>query len=448
MEPGQVLNDENGTRHTLQRCLGKGGQGEVWLTGTGRHVVKVLTSGRRPEDLRRQLAHVKRADLKSLHVARPIALLRPPVVGYVAEFLADMAPIRGLLAPPPSRSAGEWYTSSGGLRRRLRLLAHAGEALHGLHGLGFVYGDVSHNNVFVSEPVACAEAWLIDLDNLTNLSIPGATVHTPGYGAPEIVAVRHGATSMSDAWAFAVLALHTLACVHPFLGDLVENGEPELEEQALAGGLPWIEDPEDPRNRSTRGVARAVVLSKRLRQLADETFGPGRLDRQQRPGVAKWTETLHGAADRTLGCTGCSATFYEGATECPWCSAPAPRFDRIEVRRWEPEKGLLTEAVPVAQLPLSRAPLSLPRRITHALTGLPGRVPGLSFDPVSAGVVVRAHEGDTCWITSAKDPVGKNPTELTDRGKTLPIGVLDQSYLIHCGQISSRHRVVRVGRTT
>lgn len=82
------------------------------------------------------------------------------------------------------------------------------------------------------------EAWLIDLDNLCTHSEPGRAVFTPYYGAPEIVTGRSGATSLSDAWAFAVLAFNALTLLHPLCGDLVRDGEPELEEQALTGQVP------------------------------------------------------------------------------------------------------------------------------------------------------------------------------------------------------------------
>ena len=166
----QVI-DETGAIHRLKRRIGRGGQGDVWLADGGRRIVKLMRHGRRAETLRRQLIFVRRLDLKGLHVARPIAVLRRPHIGYVAEFLEDMTSIKELIEAP-AEGLLEWHIATGGLRRRLRLLAHAGEAIRGLHARGVIYADVSHNNVFVSAPIHADEAWLIDLDNLQDLLLP------------------------------------------------------------------------------------------------------------------------------------------------------------------------------------------------------------------------------------------------------------------------------------
>jgi DNA-binding helix-hairpin-helix protein with protein kinase domain len=253
------------------------------------------------EVLRRQFAFVRRLDLGGLHVAKPIAVLKPPYVGYVAEFLGDMVPIKSLMEAP-SKDLVRWHIDTGSLRRRLRLLAHAGEALLGLHARGVVYADVSHNNVFVSEPVSAVEAWLIDLDNLSHDSDPRHAIYTPGYGAPEVVAGGSGCTSLSDAWGFAVLAWHTLTLHHPFIGDFVNDGAPELEEQALAGHLPWVGHSTDDRNRCSTGLPADLVLAGRLMDLAKRTFEDGVIDRKLRASISDWVERLHVAADQTVSC--------------------------------------------------------------------------------------------------------------------------------------------------
>lgn len=418
MSPNLQVVDETGAMHTLTRRIGVGGQGEVWLTAGGRRIVKLLTRRKNAEAMRRQFAFVRRLDLQKLHVARPIAVLRPPHVGYVAEFLDDMVPIKTLI-DAPRKDLLQWHIDTGGLRRRLRLLAHAGEALRSLHARGVVYADVSHNNVFVSEPVAAQEAWLIDLDNLSHDSDPQRVIHTPGYGAPELLAGTHGCTSLSDAWAFAVLVWQTLTLTHPLIGDLVNDGEPELEEEAFAGRLPWVLHSTDDRNVCSTGLPPDLVLASRLVELARKTFELGVTDRLARASVAEWVERLHGAADQTVRCAGCSGSYFVVEKECPWCDEPRGAVVPLRLERWDPEKGLRRGAIKLGQFPLTAEGLELPRRVTEGLSGIAGREPHLSLKMVSRGVTIRAAAGREAWVLPAGG-AGDDVHKVGGRARTIP----------------------------
>lgn len=419
MKPMLQVIDESGAVHTLSKKIGAGGQGEVWLTEGGRRIVKLLTSRHEAEALRRQFSFVRKMDLAGLHVAKPIAVLRPPHVGYVAEFLGDMVSIKALMEAPASNLT-QWHIDTGGLRRRLRLLAHAGEALMGLHANGVVYADVSHNNVFVSEPVTAAEAWLIDLDNLAFESDPRKAIYTPGYGAPEVVAGAAGCTSLSDAWAFAVLVWHTLTLTHPFLGDLVADGEPELEEEAFAARLPWVGHSTDDRNRCSTGLPAELVLGKRLRDLAQQTFEQGVTERILRPGMSAWVERLHAAADQTVACPDCGGTAFVTAATCPWCDQPRRPVVPVRLTRWHPGRGLVDGPTRLGQLPLTSEGIVLTRRITECLTGPTARSPHVQMKLVDQGVSVRAETGCAAWVA----PVGNAEHERYDvssRARTIPL---------------------------
>lgn len=418
MNPIQQVIDESGAVHTLETRIGAGGQGEVWLTKGGRRIVKLLNPHSDVEALRRQFAFLRQLDLAGLHVAKPLAVLKRPHVGYVAEFLGDMVPIKSLMKAPQSGLV-RWHIDTGSLRRRLRLLAHAGEALLGLHARGVVYADVSHSNVFVSEPVSAVEAWLIDLDNLTYESDPHRAIYTPGYGAPELVAGTDGCTSFSDAWAFAVLVWHTLTLTHPLIGDLVNNGEPDLEERAFAGHLPWVGHSTDDRNRCSTGFPPGLVLAGRLMEFARRTFEDGVTDRKRRTSVSDWVERLHAAADQTVMCSGCGGSYFVTESVCPWCREPRPPVAPVRIARWQPDKGLVEGAMRLGKLPLTGEGLVLTGRITEGLTGLAGRNACVEIVPVKQGVSVRAHSGCSAWVA----PVGRalqERHEVSKRGRIIP----------------------------
>ena len=128
-----------------------------------------------------------------------------------------MEPLSGLIEPPTNvHSVGDWYKSGGGLRRRLKLLGRVAEVLNALHAKGLIYGDLSCKNVFASAEVSHEEICLIDCDNIRYQSAPqNGDVYTVGYGAPEVVIGRSGVNSLSEAFAFAVLAFQMLTATHP-----------------------------------------------------------------------------------------------------------------------------------------------------------------------------------------------------------------------------------------
>lgn len=374
--PASVIDDDGNVHHLLKTPLGRGGQGVVFRTRSPHVVVKLIeipasVAGDAPrparggsaqrlwtrltsvggsgplvdeakrQSLRRRLENVHLLPLPDLQLARPLSMLRDHV-GYTMRLLTGMVPIRTLLAEPGTKDLAGFYQTTGGVARRLRLLANTASLLARLHAIPLVYADVSPNNVFVSESGDASEVWFIDLDNLDHLSTHGPSIYTPGFGAPEIVAGRSGVTTLSDAFSFAILAFYVLAQVHPFLGNYVEEGgwddDEDREQLAFHGEVPWIEDPDDDSNRSDHGIPRDLVLSGPLRDLFQRTFGRGRAQRLERPGMVEWADALRLAADCVVSCPGCKSSFDISAKTCHFCnSGVQPGFVHLEVHRWDPE---------------------------------------------------------------------------------------------------------------
>lgn len=338
----RIVVDDEGRRYPVGRELGSGGQGSVYEVPGRRLAAKLLRpSARSRERVEAQVREVRRLDLDGLPIARPVALLSPPHVGYVMELMDGMHPLRKLIPGLGVAGTLDGYLEGGGLRRRLRLLARYASILARLHGRGLVYGDPSAENVFVSRSPSYDEVQLIDADNLRYWSAPDpGYIHTPLFGAPELVARRSGVNTLTDAYAFAVTAFWVLRGVHPFLGDEVSAGDPEeLEAHALAGELPWVDDPGDRRNQTTQGLPLDLVFSARLAELAARTFGPGRTDPALRPGVGEWAERLYAAADAALECEACRSTYFFNRGACPWCDAPAPAFLLAHLYVFDPQAG-------------------------------------------------------------------------------------------------------------
>ncbi|MGK3982517.1 hypothetical protein WME99_05740 [Sorangium sp. So ce136] len=444
------VTDMQGVRYALGRQIGRGGQGAVFEVEGDRLAVKLLidASPSRRERLLNQLAHVKRLPLQDIDIARPRAVLRAPHLGYVMERLTGMIPLETLAHPPQGEpSVTRWYIAGGGLRRRLRLLAYAADVIAQLHGKGLVYGDPSPHNVFVSENTGDHEVRLIDADNIHYQSSPATPgIYTPGYGAPELILRKSGVNTLTDAHAFAVMAFRVLTLAHPFLGDGVVNGEPEREEEAFEGKVPYIEHPTDESNRSTLGIQRGIVLSGELVKLCERTFVDGLLAPTKRPGIAAWAERLFAAADATLTCPECGASYYFKAASCPFCECAKPRFVTAVFHLWDPSLGRAKEIVErpdkkpliaaVAVL-ADQAPLVITGRLARASDGRASRIPHVEVRLVGRRLAVRSLDDATYLVTFASGDksveVGSNTVELDAR----------TPFHLHFGNPDSLHRIVR-----
>jgi DNA-binding helix-hairpin-helix protein with protein kinase domain len=341
MAESMFIVDSRKNRYELGRRLGEGGQGVVFEVRGSKLAAKLLRTrdGSQVRVLENQMHFLRSLDLAGIPIAQPEAVIVHPAPGYLMRLLADMIPMQDAMVPPPTKPGSNvrWYQESGGLRRRLRLCARAARAIALLHAKGLCYGDVSPHNVYVSQAVANDQIVLIDADNLRYASDPAnRALFTPGYGAPEIVKGQSMASSLADAHALAVTVFRMLTLTHPLIGDMVEQGEPELEERALRGELPWIDDTNDRTNASSRGIPRARVMSEATERLAARAFGEGLVASTKRPSAAEWADVLEKAAMSCVRCKACEATFLRTAKACPWCGGARPGYLQGRIRLWDP----------------------------------------------------------------------------------------------------------------
>lgn len=458
--------DSNGVRYELAEKLGEGGQGVVYAVKGARLAVKLLTDRRptRCEQMRNQLSHVRRLPLRDLALAKPLEMLRPPDAGYVMELVTGMVPIKTLLSPAKGEAPSTaWYLGTGGLRRRLLVLGRTASVLARLHGKGLAYADPSPANIFVSAASDFNEVRFIDTDNLRYESAPRSKggVFTRFYGAPELVRGESGVNTLTDLHAFAVIAFQVLTAIHPFIGDYVDDGEPEIEERALMGLVPWIEDADDDINRASFGVPRSWVLSKLLKECFDRAFGAGRTDPAARPRAAEWAERLFDAAHATIACSDCGGTYYFNQPQCSWCDTDPPNFVVALFHLWDPELG------PDGGL------ISKPDgdKLRHELCGHGAVTDGQAFkitrrlafgpevqvpdEPVIEATLdgnelrLKSVDGKAYRLLSA---TGNRATEVGNRDQAMKLAAGQSSWRLHFGDKDQLHRVVsfdlRLGSTS
>lgn len=408
--------DEYHNVHIQDRVLGQGGQGMVFRTKDPDLAIKLVTdeSGNPLSDnklVKKYEKRFKRVRLlplpDNLNIAVPVALLNNEA-GYVMQLLSEMVPLSNLwlsgmaaenitladipawLSAIPENEAKSivHYYRTGGLRRRLTALYKCASLLARLHGNGLVYGDISPNNVFISERLEDSSVWLIDADNIRfEITEGGSVVYTPQYGAPELVQGKDGVRPSSDCHAFAVVAFYLLSLIHPFIGRKIEgmdrgdwaedegNDEDSIE-KAYAGFFPWVDDQNDDSNYSDQGLPRSLLLTKDLKILFEATFGLGRTCPFLRPTIYHWPEALSQAADITVTCPGCSMSYFYDYIHpetdnhnCPYCKTPRPPLIILESYRWNGvNKPLNSPCWRYAREITDNAEITIPRRVFDEFT--------------------------------------------------------------------------------
>lgn len=443
--------DEYHNVHIQDKVLGQGGQGVVFRTKDPDLAIKLVTdkSGAPITDentvewYSKRFKRVRLLPLpENLNISVPVALLQNNA-GYVMQLLSDMVPfshfwldgkseenigprdIPAWLLTMPESEAKKLvhYCKTGGLRRRLDALYKCASLLARLHGNGMVYGDISPNNIFISEGSEDLSVWLIDADNIRfEVASGGSVVYTPKYGAPELVQGKDGGRPSSDCHAFAVVAFYLLSLIHPFIGKKVdrtdeddwadeENDGEKVEDKAYAGLFPWVDDQGDDSNSSDSGLPRSLLLTEKLASLFEYTFGLGRTSPLMRPTIYHWPEALAQAADITVTCPNCSMNYYydfihpetEGSN-CPYCKTQRPQVLILESYRWNgPDKPINSPCWRYVREISQGSELTVPRRVFDEFEMLDSDTAEVLISSSNNGILIKKSDHGKADLSVAAD---------------------------------------------
>lgn len=455
----RVVTDSSGHSYELTGKIGQGGQGIVCTTAYPNILVKINThdSEEQRAEWLRHMRWIMQRPLDGIAISRPVAIIESPRPGYVMELMDGLVPLTSLLdetensmlcgQTPQEKFSG--FLNTGGVRRRVNLMARLARLLADLHGRGLAFGDLAPSNIFVSRSTEHSEVWLIDCDNLCASGRTGSqAIYTPDYGAPELLRGESVVSTVTDSWSFAVIAFRLMSLAHPLKGDVVNNGTQELEEVALRGGLPWVDDETNRDNALNTGLPRETVLSARLRELFRRCFGSGLHDPGARPSLSTWAEAFEVAAHQMVLCEGegCGNTFIaETSLCCPFCgeTRPSEKHLRLVHLMFAPELRDLEEAKDTDVWIQTGEHIVLSASVPHELRKSPI---GSSLYPGSERV---------CGVELTSEGVKFSPcsgfSELylqNTEGKVLPITVPrrlpttarnGQRFVLHLGPVESGH---------
>jgi eukaryotic-like serine/threonine-protein kinase len=215
LEPGQVL----AQRYRVQRLLGKGGMGAVYLAEDevlGELVaLKVISSAFASDEVamvarfRREAAAARKVSSPSVIRIHDLGEARPGLLYLSMEYFAG-------------RTLTEVIAQRGvvPLKDVQDMLQQIAAGLEAAHQVGVVHRDLKPSNILVGErgTVKIIDFGLATTAIADGLTATGTMMGTPHYMAPEQVRGRP-VDARSDIYALGALAYHLVCGRPPFTGD-------------------------------------------------------------------------------------------------------------------------------------------------------------------------------------------------------------------------------------
>ena len=341
----------NGTEYTLGSRLpgGIGAEGQIFnVEGWPNYVIKIINDSKMTRFQRNETYnHLKwlysigsRSESLKKVLTVPRALLDDHL-GYIMRKAVDFEAIKKYTkVPEDMNDFDDWFKNRYTLKKRYQIIINMFRALRELHINGLVFTDLSPNNIMVDK--TRNRIVFIDTDNVRNRMDPYLGVlGTDGYIAPEVrrkpnveLAEKNNIdpkilsncgriTPESDVFSAAVIAFELLTLQHPFVGDIVEEGEAELEEAALNIETDYILK-EGTENISTRNLVPQFksLVTPEIAKLFYRTFVDGKLDPSLRPDDIEFQEAFENALDKIVECPDCGYSkiySFDNHNECINC---------------------------------------------------------------------------------------------------------------------------------
>lgn len=329
---GKMISTASGKQFLLTEPAGDGAEGVVYNEAHEKFLIKLYKRGNPIQNAKKlqKLQWLIRQHYPDQFI-KPLDIVEKPYVGYVMQKVKNHSSLNRLLVPSRDVSFTEWYNQqTGGLRRRFFLAYKIALQFSLLHESNRAYCDISGNNILVNDDPSIASVCMIDIDNIY---IPGGdagnVLGTSRYMAPEIMNRQMEPDIFTDDWSLAVILFELLRAGHPFIGDMVLDGSPELENQAYLGKCPYVDDPDTDINRSTQMLPADAVFTPKLKELFERTFVKGLSNRMERTPAIDFALACLVASNKVMKCPDCGnwhlAVHHEGKYICPWCDAENER---------------------------------------------------------------------------------------------------------------------------
>lgn len=207
-------------RYALEREIGRGGMGAVWLGRDevlGREVA-LKKLGLAPGGLAPDLARAERE-------ARLAARLNHPHVVAIYDLVVDGDDQWLVMEHVPGTTLAALVARDGALppEQAAPMLRQAADALAAAHAAGIVHRDVKPSNILVAPDgqVKLSDFGIARAEADASLTQTGLVTGSPAYLSPEVASGQQ-ATPASDVWSLGATLYHALAGRAPYeVGDNV-----------------------------------------------------------------------------------------------------------------------------------------------------------------------------------------------------------------------------------
>ncbi|MHB8163088.1 MAG: protein kinase domain-containing protein [Methanoregula sp.] len=440
--PLRSFYDSTGTRITLGKKIGSGGEGDVYEC-LPLHKNEVAKIYHKPLERQKQeklllMARGCNDELKSIS-AWPTDVLyateRGPVVGFLMPRISDYEPVHKVYGPTHRKEHfphADW-------RFLVRTAKNLAAAFFVIHKFGYVIGDVNEGNILVNDE-ACVR--LIDCDSFqvrTRDQLYYCEVGVAQFTPPEILHTKHfrmERTANHDNFGLAILSFQLLFFGrHPYSGVYAGKEDMPLEKSIAEFRFAYgknspLKSIAPPPN----SVGLSVVPSQ-VAGLFEQAFAENGARPDGRPAAGDWWDAFEDLEKRMRRCTADSVhSYYSGLSACPWCKLEessglllflsADRITRIDLQReWQRVEVI----VPPGPIP----PISPGNFLVRAEPIFPGIERSLGFRNMRLfmGIAIIA----VCLILALMDMI-------TDYLMLLPIAVIVAALLLYPGDAAGEKK--------
>jgi DNA-binding helix-hairpin-helix protein with protein kinase domain len=318
---GQIV-FAGGKQLTLDKLVGRGGEGEVYLVaGRNDLAAKLYTlSDLRSREAKVDLLVKSRLAERTKQVAFPIAAVREKngqFRGFLMPLVSGSKPLHELYAP----SSRKRFFPKADYRFLAHTASNVAKAVAQVHATNCVIGDINHSGILVSQKAVAA---MIDADsfqvrdaNTTHFCKVGVPEYTPpelqGMNLDQLVR-----TPNHDNFGLAIVIFQLLFMGrHPFMGRYSGSDEMPIERAISEHRFAYS------RSRATGmepppGASTLDDVPKKLAEYFERAFSPE--GEVARPTAAQWVEALHEFEKSLVKCKTSKLHFHSRAAKtCPWC---------------------------------------------------------------------------------------------------------------------------------